>query len=295
MSFVDYLEKAGLARANWRRMELLVERWLVWLKSKSLTLEKTGYAELLDYIGHLQSLEKSTYTINRTLQTISHYYRYKKLEDVAFGVRVRGTTQGVVGKLFTAEELVKIYESYEQIKDSVYYHYTDKLVLGLIVFQGLELGELERLELRDIDLEKGTLQAPSMRFRQPRVLSLDARQILAWQTYLRDVRPGLTNVYGDESLSEKLLAPQADVRDRIHHQLKRLSERVKAQALEKLDLKIKKLGQLRQSRIAIWVELYGLRKAQYLSGLRNVMSVERYQKSKLEDLQKAVVKHHPLR
>ena len=295
MKFVEYLERAGLVRKNWRRMELLAERWLAWLKTRKLTPESAGYAELLDYIGHLQSLEKSTYTINRALQTISHYYRYRELEDVAFGVRVRGATQGVVGKLFTAEELVQIYESYEQIKDSVSYYYTDKLVLGLIVFQGLELGELERLELRDIDLEKGTLQAPSMRFRQPRTLALDARQILSWQTYLQDVRPLLKSVYEEEELSEKLLAPQADVRDRIHHQLKRLSERVKAQALEKLGLKIKKLGQLRQSRIAVWVDLHGLRKAQYLSGLRNVMSVERYQKSKLEDLQKAVGKHHPLK
>ena len=179
MTFVEYLEKAGLTKKNWRRMELLAERWLEWLKTKKLRAQSAGYTELLDYIGHLQHQEKSTYTINRTLQTISHYYRYKELEDVAFGVLVRGQRHGVVGKLFTAEELVEIYESYEQIEDSVYYHYTDKLVLGLIVFQGLELGELERLELRDIDLEKGTLQAPSMRYRQPRKLTLDARQILS--------------------------------------------------------------------------------------------------------------------
>ena len=302
MTFVEYLGKAGLTKKNWRRMELLAERWLEWLKTKELALQqvqgkrkKAGYAELLDYIGHLQSQEKSTYTINRTLQTISHYYRYKELEDVAFGVRVRGQRHGVVGKLFTAEELVEIYETYEVVADSVYYHYTDKLVLGLIVFQGLELGELERLELRDIDLEKGMLQAPSMRYRQPRKLALDARQILSWQTYLKDVRPLLKAVYNQEGLSEKLLAPQADVRNRMHHQLKRLSERVKVQMAEKLDVKIKKLGQLRQSRIAVWVELHGLRKAQYLSGLRTVMSVERYQRSKLEDLQKAVGKHHPLK
>jgi len=90
-----------------------------------------------------------------------------------------------------------------------------------------------------------------MRYRQTRKLTLDARQILFWQTYLRDVRPLLTEVYKEETLSEKLLAPQADVRTRMHHQLKRLSERVKVQMAEKLDLKIKKLGQLRQSRIAV--------------------------------------------
>jgi N-acetyl-anhydromuramyl-L-alanine amidase AmpD len=59
-------------------------------------------------------------------------------------------------------------------------------------------------------------------------------------------------------------------------------------------LEINKLNQLRQSRIGIWVETYGLRKAQYLSGLRRLQSVERYQKQKLEDLQRQIGRHHPL-
>lgn len=79
-----------------------------------------------------------------------------------------------------------------------------------------------------------------------------ARQMLSWQTYLKDVRSLLSEVYNQDpstsfrtGLSEKLLAPQADVRNRMHHQLKRLSEQVKDQLAEKLDVKIKELSQLR--------------------------------------------------
>jgi integrase/recombinase XerD len=271
-------------------MEILAEGWASWLSGRKIELSVTTYSDLLDYIGHLQKQGKSRYVINRTLQTISHDYRFPKLPDIAFGVRLRGVGQAVVGKLFTAAELVAIFDAFIAKVDKGYYHHSDKLVLGLMIFQGLEMGEIERLELRDLDLENGTLQAPSGRLRLVRKLPLEGRQILPWRRFVDDVRPGLLTEPRD-----KLLAPQADKRQRLHHQLKRLSKRVKVQAKAGPSLEITKLNQLRQSRIAIWVESYGLRKAQYLSGLRRLQSVERYQKQKLEDLQRQIGRHHPLR
>jgi site-specific recombinase XerD len=242
MNFRQYLERAGLAKSNFRRMEILAEGWLVWLSSRQIELAATTYADLLDYVGHLQKQGKSRYVINRTLQTISRYY-----------------------------------------------HHSDKLILGLMIFQGLEMGEIERLELHDLDLEKGVINAPAGRLRLTRKIPLEGRQILPWRRFIEDIRPELLT-----EPSDKLLAPQADKRQRLHHQLKRLSKRVKVQAKAGPGLTINKLNQLRQSRIAIWVESYGLRKAQYLSGLRRLQSVERYQKQKLEDLQRQIGRHHPL-
>ena len=289
MNFSDYLERAGLARSNYRRMEILAEGWLAWLDRKKLPLETTTYADLLDYVGHLQKQDKSRYVINRTLQTISHYYRFQNLPDIAFGVRLRGVTQTAVGKLLTAEQLTQLYDGFQVKADKGYYHHSDKLILGLMIFQGLEMGEIERLELADLELEKGVVKVPAGRFRMPRTVPLEGRQILPWRRFVDDVRPGLIT-----EPSGKLLAPQADKRQRLHHQLKRLSKSAKAQSKTLLDLELTKLNQLRQSRIAIWVESYGLRKAQYLSGLRQLLSVERYQKRRLEDLQRQIGQHHPL-
>jgi integrase/recombinase XerD len=289
MNFSEYLERAGLARSNYRRMEILAEGWLAWLKRKQLPLETTTYTDLLDYVGHLQKQDKSRYVINRTLQTISHYYRFQNLPDIAFGVRLRGVTQTAVGKLLTAEQLTDLYDGFEIKVDKGYYHHSDKLILGLMIFQGLEMGEIERLELNDLELERGMVKVPSGRFRMPRTVPLEGQQILPWRRFVDDVRPSLIT-----EPSDKLLAPQADKRQRLHHQLKRLSKSAKAQSNTILDLELTKLNQLRQSRIAIWVESYGLRKAQYLSGLRQLLSVERYQKQRLEDLQRQIGQHHPL-
>jgi integrase/recombinase XerD len=261
----------------------------VWLSSRQIELAATTYADLLDYVGHLQKQGKSRYVINRTLQTISHYYRFQQLPDIAFGVRLRGVTQTAVGKLLTVEQLTELYEGFEVKQDKGYYHHSDKLILGLMIFQGLEMGEIERLELNDLELEKGVINVPAGRLRMPRMVPLEGRQILPWRRFVDDVRPSLIT-----EPSDKLLAPQADKRQRLHHQLKRLSKSAKAQSNTILDLELTKLNQLRQSRIAIWVESYGLRKAQYLSGLRQLLSVERYQKRRLEDLQRQIGQHHPL-
>jgi hypothetical protein len=93
------------------------------------------------------------------------------------------------------------------------------------------MGEIERLELRDLDLENGTLQARSGRLRLARKLPLEGRQILPWRRFVNDLRPGLLT-----EPSDKLLAPQADKLQRLHQQLKRLSKRVKVQAKTGLKL-----------------------------------------------------------
>ncbi len=58
----------------------LLKSWLKWLPVK---VEDSKYKHLLDYIGHLQKQEKSTHHINRSLQTISHYYQFKHLKQEA--------------------------------------------------------------------------------------------------------------------------------------------------------------------------------------------------------------------
>ena len=56
------------------------------------------------------------------------------------------------------------------------------------------------------------------------------------------------------------------------------------------------LRQLRQSRIAAWVDEVGLRRAQVLAGMATVEGVERrYDRAGFEDLRRQVGLYHPLR
>jgi integrase/recombinase XerD len=72
-----------------------------------------------------------------------------------------------------------------------------------------------------------------------------------------------------------------------------MSKALKQTAI-KTNINITKLYTLRQSRIAIWIKQYGLRKAQYMAGYRSVASVELYQINDITDLQEQIKLLHPL-
>ena len=279
--FRNYLEQKEIVEKNITRMVNLLKSWLEWLP---VEVEDSSYALLLDFIGYLQKEEKSTHHINRSLQTISHYYQFKDLPNIALTTRVKGTVSKANIKPLTDEELTKIYEVFES-KSTNYFKESDKLILGLMIYQGLEMGDFMKVELKDINLEKGTIYIPERGQRRSRIIKLESKQILPIHSYILQHR---------EQDSEKFLSPQADDYNQLHWQFKKLSKHLKEEAKTKLNITIQKLNHLRQSRVSIWVKNEGLRKGQYLAGFRRVLSAERYRKADLTDLKEQIKLHHPL-
>ena len=146
--------------------------------------------------------------------------------------------------MFSQEELDTLYHNYQSTNKS-YYQYSDKLILGLIIYQGLEQMDLLHLNLSDLQLDQGTIYIRAGRSqKQSRTLPLENHQIMQLHNYITKHR---------ESENDKLLSRQCTKLDRLHNQLKRLYEQVQTQG-EVLEMKIKKLSQLRQSRIAHWIK-----------------------------------------
>lgn len=288
--FRKYLEQIDLASRTVNLQEKHVKNWLGWLKIK---VEDSSYKDLMNYIAHLQKQEKTVYHINKSLQSISNYYQFRGLPNVAISTRLRGSTQKTVLRPLASEKMDELYSGFEaqkvQSKNSYFYH-SDKILLGLMIYQALEMGDFMVMKKGDVDLEKGTIYVPSRKERLSRTIPLQSHQILQLHKYITGGREQ-TQKEG----SDKLFSPQADDYHQLHWQLKRLSKHVKSEAKTKLDLQIKKLNHLRQSRISIWIKQEGLRKAQYLSGFRTIMSVERYRNADMEDLKELVKLHHPFK
>jgi integrase/recombinase XerD len=214
------------------------------------------------------------------------------IKDIAKGVQVRGTT--TKHQLFLSEEELKsIYETFESHNNKGHYIYSDKLILGLMIYQALDERDIFRLALNHINLEKGTLYVPSNpRSKESRILSLEAHQILAFKNYIDNHRKPYHKEH-TEAESEKLFTPNCDKIHRLHDQTKLMSKALKQTAI-KTNINIAKLYTLRQSRIAIWIKLHGLRKAQYMAGYRSVASVELYKLNDIADLQEQIKLLHPL-
>jgi len=260
-----------------------------WLSKRGLDIQTAQYKDLMDHVGYLQKHGKSIHRVNHVLRSISHYYDYKGWPNIAQTTRMRGVPRTQPQGLLSEEDLRELYESYYPEPHRNNYHHTDKLILGLLIYQALDMSEFMKIELQDVQLERGMIYVKSGRQKKERYVPLKANQVLILDRYIRETRPKLAS-----KTSDKLFSPQADDYELLHYQFRLLSIKMKTHAKEELDISLNKLSQLRQSRIAIWVKEDGIRKAQYLAGFRNVSSAERYRKASLEDLKKQVNIYHPL-
>lgn len=293
-AYKNYLHQIGLSSGHNGRNQVTmsnhVNTYAKWLKNRGLDIQTASYKDLMDHVGYLQKEGKSIHRVNHALRSISHYYDFKGWENIARTTRMRGVPRTQPQGLLNEEDLQELYESYFPEPHKNNYHYTDKLILGLLIYQALDMSDFMKVELQDVQLEKGMIYIKSGRQKKERYIPLKANQVLSLDRYIRETRPKLAN-----KESDKLFSPQADNYELLHYQFRLLSIKIKAHAKAEMGIHIHKLSQLRQSRIAIWVKEESLRKTQYLAGFRNVASAERYQKADLSDLKKQVNTYHPLK
>ena len=262
-----------------------------WLKLNKLNVKTLKYNQLLNYIGHLQEQEKSKISINTTLRAIEHYYTFLKIENIALNVRIKGISQEQI-LLLTEDELNSIYNNYENKTKHGYFIFSNKLMLGLLIFQALDKQDVMNLELEDLDLKKGILKVPGgVRRKNSRIVKLEANQIIPFYEYTTNHRGIGRNNKPTAEQSQKLFHPNCNKEQRLHDQLKVLAKTIKTQNSE---IHFKRLTQLKQSRIGIWIDLYGLRKTQYLSGYKNVGNIEKYRNKDMKNLSKQIEMFHTL-
>jgi integrase/recombinase XerD len=292
-TFIEYcLGKLNHTKDTSRYKNNCNNQYLQWLQDNELNIKKMTYSNLLDYIGHLQTNNHSKGNINFRLKTISNYNTFLGITDIAKAVQMRGTAKQ--HPLFLDEEELRIlYDNFEPYNSKGNYIYSDKLILGLMIYQALDERDIYPLELHHIKLEKGTIYIPSNpRRKESRIVSLEAHQILAFKEYIDNYRKPYHKEHSEE-ISEKLFVPNCDKEHRLHDQIKLISKAVQETA-NKMEIKITRLYNLRQSRVAIWIKQYGLRKAQYLAGYKTIASVELYQINDITDLQEQIKLLHPL-
>ena len=283
--FYTYLQQKGYVIETINYYSYNAYYYQKWLDENNIPLPKANYNDLMNYIAYLQSCEKSNVMINKHLKSIELYYNYLEAPNIATNVRVK--KKHTHARLFlTEKELTMLYNNY-QSRSTTYYNYSDKLILGLIIYQSLELHDLLLLRKADINLVKGSIYIPSGKhLKNSRMLELQAHQIIPLQKYLTHHRK-------EVETSDLLFLPQALMKHRLVKQLKLIHQSVKEIAVAQ-DHSYQSLRQLRQSRLVLWIKQYGLRETQYLSGHKGITSIERYQKQDIEDLSKQILKFHPL-
>lgn len=292
--YYTYLEELQHSERTIKTNLYNIKKFKQWCKSKRTKPEHLTYKQLLNYINHLKTTNKPE-TINRHIWAIKHYCTYLieqgyRTDNIAEGLKVRGERKKVFHNLLTSDELEDLFYSYETDKiwkDNFYYKATakrNKVVVGLLVYQGLLSNNFKALEVEHVDLRRGTIYIPSTRRNAWRKLELKPWQIIELKEYIEEIRPILQDHIGTHD--EKLFSLNTPQFNTILHPI--------LKKLKTYNQKVTNNTHIRASVIVNWLGQYNIRKVQQMAGHRHISSTESYKQGNLESLHEAINQFHPI-
>lgn len=157
--------------------------------------EQAMYKDITAYIGALRSRYSNASTIRGAVCAIKAYYSYlchtgMRKDNPAKAIRLKDRRNSDVQlqDLFSAQELEAMLERREP-----YYRwgYRNKVLVGLLIYQGLWPQEAAGVRVEDIDLTAATVYIRATTKTSARTLPLKANQVLLFYAYIHSVRPAL--------------------------------------------------------------------------------------------------------
>jgi len=284
MNFTRYLEQNKYSKATVQSYSKSIRHFLGWLEQEDIQAGEFTYTELLDFMRCCNQGGISKRTVNNILCIIRHYCNYliaegKRKDNPAAGVFIKGLVRKLPANLLTTEEMEELHKQYSvQLNVDA----SKKIMFGLMVYQGLSVGEIMRLQSHHLKMKDGKIFIKSTKRTGERLLDLKAVQITELQNYLD------ANKFKEGGLFIEQVNKEVSERN--------LNNRIKYMfgQLRKLNPKVINAKQIRSSVIREWLRKNNLRQVQYMAGHKYVSSTGRYQVNSLDDLQNELKEHHPM-
>lgn len=286
-SFKSYLESLGMSKTSIESYWIEAMRFINWTEDESLEVEQIGYNDVLTYIHYLQGKGLQQRTVQIYINNLRHYLNWlvstgKRADNPIQNLAIKGVAKQKLHHILSRQELDGIYENYNVESPT---GKRNKVIIGLMVWQGLETGDLSRIATKDLKLREGQIYIRGSRKSNERNLKLESHQILDLMEYALQARQLILQESRKES--EKLLITAGES-DNIKGALDKLNKTLKRQTPNLTTIK-----QIRASVITHWLKVYNLRQVQYMAGHRYVSSTEKYLVNDIEDLMTDIEKFHP--
>lgn len=291
--YVSYLSKLDYSTRTIETNLYYVAKLQKWSKTKKTRVENLSYRQLLNFIQHLKTSHKPK-TINCIISNLKHYFNYLVeegycTENLIEDLKIRGERKKILHNLLSSDELEDLFHSYQTERKTSNYYFKatakrNKVIVGLLVYQGLVSNNFRTLKIEHLDLHRGTIYIPSTRRNNSRKLQLKSSQILLFKEYMDGVLPVLQNhmnIY-DESLFPLNTEQFGVILNPIFKKLKQYNNLVFNNQ------------SIRSSVIVNWLKQYNIRKAQQMAGHRHISSTESYKQDNIVGLQGAIDQFHPL-
>ena len=287
-SFKDYLKSKGFASKSIANRLKIINLYKQWVAQENLEIEQISYTDLLLFQKYSQQKGRSQKTIGNYLIVVKHYYDYlveigKTAINPAIGIEVKGIKRKV---LYHILEPTELHQLYNQFNDDSLKGSRDKIMLGLLVYQGLQTSELAKLTTEHIKLREGKIDVPGSTNSNGRMMQLEAHQVMDMYDYVLQVRPKILEQSGQET-DRLLVSPSGGTE--VSNFMSRMIKKLK-----RINPSVKNAQQIRASVITKWLKTKNLRETQYLAGHRYISSTESYQQNELEGLKEEINLYHPL-
>ena len=230
--------------------------------------QKGTLQHVLDYIQSLRKQGKNSRNLHTHLHSIKVYYTYLQhtgkrkdhpCKDLYLKDRIDKRINLAI--LHTKQDLLNYLEATPQHK---------KLLVSVLIHQILKVGELVNLKVKQINLQKATIQL------QGRIIPLEATQILAFKTLVQNKKPEdivFTTATGKAY-------PLAEINAYINYGREKIKQITP--------------NKIRQSAIKELLKENDLRIVQTFVGHKTSATTEQYRTDDFDRLKLAVQKKHPL-
>ena len=164
VNFETYLQTEGQRLRTINSNKNLVRLFLYWLESHQINYLEVSYNDLLEFVKHSKDQGNVVRTVNTKLSAIRHFYNYlqseKQVQDnPCKELQIKGEVKRLVYDVLEWEELEELYKNYptQNLTGK-----RNKVMLGMMIYQGLTSGEIGALEPKDIDLENAKIYIPTV-------------------------------------------------------------------------------------------------------------------------------------
>jgi site-specific recombinase XerD len=281
----------------------VVEYFRGWARSANVTeLEEICYQDAMMFINWSSKHGASQKTIANYLLHIRKFYDFLMSEGMikenpVAHIKVQGIKRKVYHDILNTDELQQLYQNYpttiehepgKQIppqQKNIISRKRNKVILSLLIYQGLRVEEVAAINLQDLQLREGKITVHAQRRTAARIMKLESHQVYELMDYIHETRKEFLQT---GTTSSKLFLQWNDS-DNFHNITQSMLKHLRT-----INSRIKNCDQIRASVITQWIKQYDLRKVQYLSGHKYVSSTEEYKANNIDELQDDITKFHPL-
>jgi len=293
-AYHTYLEIQQYTKTSIKTYVRQAEKFDEWLVRNNHNLVLFDYKKALVYVTYLQERHSNIKTINHKVVAVRHYFEYLvEINEVSQNpftdIIIKGDKKNkLLHNLLSADELEDLYYSYDaeagEYLRRVLINKRNKVIIGLMVYQGLATSDIKRLLVEHVKLYQGKIYIPKGNIGNRRELALKPWQVIEFMEYINEVRPQII-AYQNSTSEQLFTVPKNRLVDVVMWIMKKL---------KKINHKVINIHQIRASVIVNWLSQYNLRQVQVMAGHKYISTTERYVQEDLNQLQQVINKYHPL-